>query len=98
MNLLYSLAADLLADLAKRSFDGVTEHIPAYSDKKLLEEVMLFIDWYLPESWSSIEMQRVESFADAWRLCLLAARSAPDVFGPQGLSCRQHILLPDRPA
>ena len=94
---LYSLAADLLADLAKRGLDGVTGHIPAYSDKKLLEEVMLFIDWYLrPGVGLRIDDAARESFADAWRLCLPAARSAPDVFVLRDYHVDNMILLPDR--
>lgn len=94
---LYSLATDLLTDLAKRGLEDVTGHVPAYSDEKLLQEVMLFVDWYLrPGVGLKIDDAARDAFADAWRNCLPAARSAPEVLVLRDYHVDNMMLLPDR--
>jgi aminoglycoside/choline kinase family phosphotransferase len=47
--ILYSRAVDLLIDLHSRPLPEVAaDGLPAYDDKKLLEEAALLIDWYRP--------------------------------------------------
>jgi N-acetylmuramate 1-kinase len=95
---LYGLAADLLTDLAKRGVDGVTGRVPAYSDEKLLQEAMLFVDWYLrPGVGLEIDDAARESFADALRACLPAARCGSEVFVLRDYHVDNMMLLPDRP-
>ncbi|WP_226886726.1 aminoglycoside phosphotransferase family protein [Nisaea nitritireducens] len=95
---LYSLATDLLTDLARRGLDGVAGNVPAYSDEKLLQEVMLFVDWYLrPGVGLEVDDSAREAFADAWRACLPAARSAPEVLVLRDYHVDNMMLLPDRP-
>ena len=94
---LYDLAADLLTDLAKRGLDGVAGRVPAYSDEKLLHEVMLFVDWYLrPGVGLEIDDAAREAFADAWRACLPAARCGAEVLVLRDYHVDNIMLLPDR--
>ena len=44
---LYELAVDLLVDLHSQPVTKLKTNIPLYSEKKLIDEVIVFIDWYL---------------------------------------------------
>ncbi len=97
-HVLYGLATDLLTDLAKRGLDGATGRMPSYSDEKLLQEAMLFVDWYLrPGVGLEVDDAARESFADAWRACLPAARCGAEVFVLRDYHVDNMMLLSDRP-
>lgn len=94
---LYGLAADLLTDLAKRDLKDITEMVPDYSDEKLLQEVMLFVDWYLRSGVGlQIDDAACDAFADAWRACLPAARCGGDVLVLRDYHVDNIMLLPER--
>jgi aminoglycoside/choline kinase family phosphotransferase len=75
---LYTLATDVLIALHK-TFDPVTAPaIPPYDDDRLLDEALLFVDWYLPAvrgEPASDSLRR--NYIDLWRAVLPAARRAP---------------------
>ncbi|MEP3112176.1 phosphotransferase [Nisaea sp.] len=94
---LYDLATDLLTDLAKRGLDGVAGKVPAYSDEKLLQEVVLFVDWYLRRGVGlPIDDASREAFLDAWRACLPAARHGPEVLVLRDYHIDNMMVLRDR--
>ncbi|MBO6559415.1 MAG: phosphotransferase [Nisaea sp.] len=77
---LYCLAGDLLADLARRDATPYADILPPYSDEKLLQETLLFVDWYLhPGVGLAIGEGARDAYIEAWKAVLPAARSGPDV-------------------
>ena len=61
---LYTNAVDLLIDLRKIT---IVDDLPRYDDKLLLAEVMLFMDWYLPNiAKQKISNQQIAKFKQIW--------------------------------
>jgi len=78
---LYCLAGDLLADLAGRDIGPIHGRLPPYDDAKLLQETLLFVDWYLrPGVGLAIDEAARDDYIAAWRAVLPAARCGHDVF------------------
>src|SRR3546814_10305452 len=64
---LYSVAVDLLAALQARPA-AIDIDVPRYDTAKLLEEALLFTDWYLPAvGGRTTDPSARAAFADAWR-------------------------------
>ncbi|WP_420403706.1 aminoglycoside phosphotransferase family protein [Nisaea sp.] len=77
---LYSLAGDLLADLASRDVRPIRDRLPSYDDAKLLQETLLFVDWYLrPGVGLPVDDDAREAYIAAWREVLPSARCGRDV-------------------
>jgi aminoglycoside/choline kinase family phosphotransferase len=68
---LYCLAIDLLIDIRNRRDANAIEFLPVYTVSKLLEEVLLFVDWYLIQRLEiNISGRERETFISAWSSCL----------------------------
>ncbi|MDG1273137.1 MAG: phosphotransferase [Alphaproteobacteria bacterium] len=68
---LYRLAIDLLIDLGRRNYSEEINFLPVYDRPKLLEEVLLFIDWYLiPRLKVPISDLKRKEFLSIWDACL----------------------------
>ncbi len=76
---LYARATDLLADLHRRPPPGPGAGVPPYSDAMLLDEAVLFVDWYLERGLGmALPAGARDGYLDAWRRCLPALRAAPE--------------------
>lgn len=76
---LYCLANDVLSDLHCRPVDEIASSIPTYTDTKLLDEAVRFVDWYLVEGLQlPITPQARDDYLEAWQCCLPVVREAPD--------------------
>ena len=78
---LYSLAVDVLIALHARFAAGEAEAagLEAYDDQRLLDEAALLTDWFLPAvSGRPTSSETRESYLEAWRKVLPAARGVPD--------------------
>ena len=68
---LYSLAIDLLVNLGSRNYREEITFLPKYDKSKLLEELSLFLDWYLvPRLKISISDSTRKEFLSIWEICL----------------------------
>tara|TARA_B100000676_G_scaffold297584_1_gene339434 strand:- start:5341 stop:6339 length:999 start_codon:yes stop_codon:yes gene_type:complete len=74
---LYQLATDTLIKL-HRSYTPLDD-IPPYDDKRLLDEVALLVDWYLPAiRGSETPANTRNDYLQLWQEALKAARDVPD--------------------
>ncbi len=75
---LYALAVDVLIALHRRFAPGAAP-IPPYDDTRLLNEVALLVDWYLPAvtGMPAPPALRAE-YLDLWRGLFPVARAVPD--------------------
>ena len=68
---LYSFAIDLLVNLGSRNYKEEITFLPKYDRAKLLEEVLLFLDWYLiPRLKIAISEPTRKEFLSTWEICL----------------------------
>jgi aminoglycoside/choline kinase family phosphotransferase len=78
---LYRMATDILIEL-HRGFTAAAlsgRELPAYDDERLLDEVALLVDWYLPAvRGRATPAAARDAFLGAWRQVLPAARRIPD--------------------
>ena len=75
---LYRLAVDVLIAL-HRCPAAPRAPVPAYDDRRLLEEAALFVEWYLPAVRGEPgPAAPSRSYLDAWRAVLPKARAVPD--------------------
>lgn len=66
---LYELAADALVHL--HAAQHVPQNLPVYDDEKLLAEVSLFIDWFVPAvRGANISDEEREQFFEVWATAL----------------------------
>ncbi len=95
---LYALAVDFLIDLHRRpTNETVPADIPAYDEKKLLEEALLFTDWYLPAvTGSEISDACREEFMAAWRHVLAPVMAAEATLVLRDFHVDNLIWLPER--
>ncbi|MET4698477.1 aminoglycoside/choline kinase family phosphotransferase [Constrictibacter sp. MBR-5] len=97
---LYAVAVDVLAALQVRPA-AVDVDVPRYDTDKLLDEAVLFTDWYLPSvTGHAVDPIARIDFVDAWASALAAVTGAPDA-PPDTLVLRDfHVdnlmLLRDR--
>lgn len=76
---LYGLAIDLLADLHRRFDPDEAPALPFYSDRLLLNEAALLVDWFLPAATGSATDPAVrERYLAIWQDILPMARRVPD--------------------
>jgi hypothetical protein len=70
-NSIYKMAVDLLIYLHNLPPEvSVPNNLPKYDRHKLIEEVLLFFDWYLPSSGLTINGSMRRSYIDAWEYIL----------------------------
>lgn len=95
---LYSLAGDLLADLACREAASYRDVLPVYDDNKLLEEALLFVDWYLrPGVGLSIDASTRAEYVDAWKQVIPEAHAGSDVLVLRDFHVDNMMVLEERP-
>ena len=77
---LYRLAVDVLIALHERfrSLDGMETALPSYDDQRLLDEVLLFPDWYLLAIGRTPTDNERSAYLKAWRQALAAVRQVPE--------------------
>ena len=78
---LYRLATDLLVDLHRRDPGGIAgaANLPRYSDGKLLDEAMLFVDWYLDAGLGlRLPDSARAAYGGAWSDCMTLVRQSPE--------------------
>ena len=94
---LYAKAMDVLIDLHRRAVGGTAAAVPAYLDDKLLDEAVLFIDWYLvPGLGLEISADARDAYLSAWRRCLRIARAAADTLVLRDYHVDNLMVLDER--
>lgn len=76
---LYALAVDVLGFLhAAPPERAIPPGLPAYDERRLLDEALLLVDWYLPAvlGWPVTATARA-AYAEAWRAVLPVALAQP---------------------
>jgi len=76
---LYAFAVDLLIDLHRRTAaETIPDGLPPYDDERLLEEALLFTDWYMPAVLGHTTSDAARrTYADAWRAAFPAVHALP---------------------
>ena len=90
---LYRLAVDLLIDLHRR-FEAA--ELPAYDDRRLLDEAALLVDWYLPAVGGRAPASRAE-YLGLWRAVFPVARGVPDSLVLRDFHIDNLLRLDGRP-
>lgn len=95
---LYTAAVDLLVDL----HDGhiavvVPDGVDDYDEEKILEEAVLFIDWYLPQISQRLTPSSVrEEFLDIWMSLLPIVFDSGETLVLRDFHADNLMWLPDR--
>lgn len=95
---LYKCAVDLLIDLHSRpARDAVPARLPLYDDQKLLEEVNLFTDWYIPQFLNSktADVAR-EKYVSIWQCLLRLSNNITNTLVLRDFHADNLMWLPDR--
>ncbi len=91
---LYALAVDLLADLHAQP-EAIPLGLPDYDDGRLLAEVTLLTDWYMPAVLGHDTPAEVRaSWVAAWEAVFPVARRVPDVLVLRDFHVDNLMLLP----
>jgi aminoglycoside/choline kinase family phosphotransferase len=90
---LYALATDLLADLNSRA-DAIPEGVPAYNNDRLLTEVCLLTDWYLPAIGRQPDPVARAEFVKLWLELFPIARAVPETLVLRDFHVDNLMLLP----
>lgn len=76
---LYELAVDLLVDLHAHPVEAIASGVPPYDDRRLCEEAVLLVDWYLPAMRGEETSRKLrESYLETWTALFPQARRAAD--------------------
>ena len=96
---LYDRAVDLLVDLHGRHIAvAVPNGLEAYGEEKLLDEVALLTDWYMPQVLDRQTAGAERShFLDLWRRLLLHLPDMPDTLVLRDFHADNLMWLPERP-
>jgi aminoglycoside/choline kinase family phosphotransferase len=74
---LYELAADVLIALHRHG-DAAAVDVPPYDDRRLLDEAVLLVDWFLPAvTGQPVSAADRAAYLDLWRAALPVARRVP---------------------
>jgi len=93
---LYTLAVDLLIDL-HRNPAAARIVVPPYDDRRLLDEVALLTDWYLPTMRGCETPPTVRAaYLDLWREAFGAARLVPDTLVLRDYHVDNLMVVPGR--
>jgi N-acetylmuramate 1-kinase len=94
---LYTLATDLLIDLHRRFDRTMADGVPAYDDKRLLDEAALLVDWYLPAVRGEETSPSLRAdYLDRWRETFAVARSVADTLVLRDYHVDNLMLLDGR--
>jgi len=97
--MLYGLAIDTLIALHRTWQPGAqdTKDLPAYDDERLLSEVALLTEWFLPEVRGLDTPEDLKaSYLDAWRAVLPKVRGVPDTLVLRDYHVDNLMLLEGR--
>lgn len=76
---LYELAVDVLIRMHRVLTTGALATLPRFEDARCIEEAMRLIEWYWPAAHGGpAPGDATQSFVEAWRSVLPAARRIPD--------------------
>lgn len=90
---LYALATDALAELSKAA---VPQDFPAYDDPRLLTEVRLLPEWFLPSVGADVDEQAKQAWDALWLGLFATARSVPSAVVLRDYHVDNLLLLPNR--
>ena len=95
---LYAMAIDLLIDLHRRSnSETLPPDLPPYNEDRLLEEVLLFTDWYMPAVLNhKIDRRCRNSYIDAWQKILIPILEAEPTLVLRDYHVDNLVWLPAR--
>ncbi len=95
---LYEFATDVLIDLHRRpAGDAIPAGIPAYDEKRLVDEVFLLTDWYLPSLTGQETPAEVRAaYEDIWRAALKVCSGIPATLVMRDFHADNLLWLPDR--
>ena len=95
---LYRLAVDLLIALHRRcAHESRHAFLPAYDDRRLLDEALLFTDWYLPAiTGEEVTQERRQAYVAAWEAVLPVARRVPESLVLRDYHVDNLMVLADR--
>lgn len=95
---LYGLAVDLLIDLHRRpEAEVLPADLPGYDAARLLDEVLLLTDWFMPAALGRpTDTACRDAYAAAWRAALAPLFDAPPVLVLRDFHVDNLIWLRDR--
>ena len=95
---LYAMATDLLIDLHRRpNSETLPPHLPPYNEDRLLEEVLLFTDWYMPAVLNcKIDIRCRNSYINAWQKLLIPILEAEPTLVLRDYHVDNLVWLPAR--
>ncbi|MBC6416678.1 MAG: phosphotransferase [Rhodospirillales bacterium] len=94
---LYRLAIDLLVALQRRWHPCYAARLQPYDEARLLAEVRLLVDWYLPAvSGRPTEPAVAASYLQAWRGLLTGPAASREVLVLRDYHIDNLLCLPDR--
>ncbi len=95
---LYAMAVDLLLDLHNRpNKETVPADLPPYNEDRLLEEVLLFTDWYMPAVLhQKINFDCRNTYINTWRKILVPILDAEPTLVLRDYHVDNLIWLPAR--
>jgi hypothetical protein len=92
---LYTIALDVLVELHRRYRDG--DDFPPYDDARLLDEVALLVDWYLPALRGAPTPPALRrQYLDLWRETFAVARRVPATLVLRDYHVDNLMWLPQR--
>lgn len=92
---LYALATDVLADLNARA-DAIPAGLPPYDNDRLLTEVCLLTDWYMPALGRQPDPVARAEFVRLWQQVFPIARAVPETMVLRDFHV-DNLMLLDRP-
>jgi hypothetical protein len=92
---LYGLAIDALIALHRRP-DPVPAWLPPYDDARLLAEVELLTEWYMPAVGAAPSTAHARAYRDLWRAAFPIARAVPGTLVLRDYHVDNLMLLPRR--
>ncbi|MFQ5954589.1 MAG: aminoglycoside phosphotransferase family protein [Kiloniellales bacterium] len=95
---LYRLAVDLLIALHRR-FDLARDGagVPPYDDRRLLDEAVLLVDWYMPAVFGETPAAALrQDYLAAWRSVFATARAVPQALVLRDFHIDNLMRLEDR--
>ncbi len=95
---LYALAIDVLAYVHRLPADDVVPPgLPRYDPSRLLDEALLFVDWYLPDFLATaVATATRQAFVDAWTAVLPPVLAAPVTLVLRDFHVDNLMYLPER--
>lgn len=94
---LYTLAVDVLIALHRNFLPESVSFVPPYDEQRLLTEVALLVDWYLPAVTGHPTAPELrEEYLAQWRAVIPVARAIPDTLVLRDYHVDNLMLLENR--